>query len=40
MIFVDLRDREGLVQIVFNPSAREVFEVAEKLRHEFVVRVH
>jgi aspartyl-tRNA synthetase len=39
VIFVDLRDREGLVQIVFNPSARAVFEVAEKLRHEFVVRV-
>jgi aspartyl-tRNA synthetase len=39
VIFVDLRDREGLVQIVFNPSAQGVFEVAEKLRHEFVVRV-
>ena len=39
VIFVDLRDREGLVQIVFNPSARAVFEIAEKLRHEFVVRV-
>src|SRR5580658_892688 len=38
VIFVDLRDREGLVQIVFNPSAQGVFEVAEKLRHEFVVR--
>jgi aspartyl-tRNA synthetase len=39
VIFVDLRDREGLVQIVFHPSAQGVFEVAEKLRHEFVVRV-
>jgi aspartyl-tRNA synthetase len=39
VIFVDLRDREGLVQIVFNPGARAVFEIAEKLRHEFVVRV-
>jgi aspartyl-tRNA synthetase len=39
VIFVDLRDREGLVQIVFNPDAKHLFEVAEKLRHEFVVRV-
>src|ERR1700733_14110408 len=38
-IFVDLHDREGPVQIVFNPSAKPVLEVAEKLRHEFVVRV-
>jgi len=33
VIFVDLRDREGLVQIVFNPSAG-IFEVAGELRHE------
>jgi aspartyl-tRNA synthetase len=39
VIFVDLRDREGLVQIVFNPDAKTVFEIAEKLRHEFVVCV-
>jgi aspartyl-tRNA synthetase len=39
VIFVDLRDREGLVQIVFNPDAQAVFATAEKLRNEFVVRV-
>ena len=39
VIFVDLRDREGLVQIVFHPDHQALFEVAEKLRHEFVVRV-
>ncbi|HEY6452554.1 MAG TPA: aspartate--tRNA ligase [Steroidobacteraceae bacterium] len=39
VIFVDLRDREGLVQVVFHPEHRSVFEVAEKLRHEFVVHV-
>jgi aspartyl-tRNA synthetase len=39
VIFVDLRDREGLVQIVCNPDAAEVFGNAEKLRNEYVVRV-
>ena len=39
VIFVDLRDREGLVQAVFHPEDRAIFETAEKLRLEFVVRV-
>jgi aspartyl-tRNA synthetase len=39
VIFVDLRDREGLVQIVFHPEQQAVFEVAEKLRNEFVLHV-
>ena len=39
VIFVDLRDREGLLQIVFDPTAAAVFHEAERLRNEFVVRV-
>jgi aspartyl-tRNA synthetase len=39
VIFIDLRDREGLVQIVCNPTRPEVFAVAEKIRNEFVIRV-
>jgi aspartyl-tRNA synthetase len=39
VIFVDLRDREGLLQIVFDPDAAEMFKEAERLRSEFVVRV-
>jgi aspartyl-tRNA synthetase len=39
VIFADVRDREGLVQVVFHPDHPGIFASAEKLRHEFVVRV-
>jgi len=39
IIFVDLRDREGLLQIVFDPDSAAVFREAERLRNEFVIRV-
>ena len=39
IIFVDLRDREGLVQIVFDPDASDIFEIAERIRNEYVLQV-
>jgi aspartyl-tRNA synthetase len=39
VIFVDLRDREGLLQVVFDPDRADVFAIAERLRNEFVVKV-
>src|SRR6202451_779642 len=39
VIFVDLRDREGLLQVVFAPDRAEVFAMAERVRNEFVLKV-
>ena len=39
VIFVDLRDREGLLQVVFNPDDGAMFALAESLRSEFVLQV-
>ncbi|MCC5015011.1 MULTISPECIES: aspartate--tRNA ligase [unclassified Legionella] len=39
VIFLDVRDRSGLVQVVYEPEFAEIFAVAETLRHEFVVRI-
>ncbi|RQO63008.1 aspartate--tRNA ligase [Paucibacter sp. KBW04] len=39
VIFIDLRDREGLVQIVCDPDRPEMFKVAEEVRNEFCVKV-
>ena len=39
VIFVDLRDREGYVQIVCDPDRPEMFAVAEDLRNEFCIQV-
>jgi aspartyl-tRNA synthetase len=39
VIFIDLRDREGLVQVVVDPDTPRTFAVADRLRHEYVVKV-
>ena len=39
VIFIDLRDREGLLQVVFDPDLAEMFKEAERLRSEYVLSV-
>ena len=39
VIFLDLRDREGIVQVVFDPDAGDFFEQADRVRSEYVLRV-
>jgi len=39
VIFIDLRDRAGLAQIVFDPDNATAFEIAERLRNEFCIRI-
>ena len=39
VIFIDLRDREGLVQVVFDPDRADSFKVAEDVRNEFCLKV-
>ena len=39
VIFIDLRDREGLVQVVLDPDRAEVFRLAEQVRSEYVLKL-
>ena len=39
VIFLDLRDRQGIVQVVFDPDTEEHFERADRVRHEYVLQV-
>lgn len=39
VIFIDLRDREGIVQVVYDPDLAEVFETANSMRNEFCIQI-
>ncbi|MDF2186562.1 aspartate--tRNA ligase [Grimontia hollisae] len=39
LIFIDMRDREGIVQVLVDPDMKDIFEVANQLRNEFCIKV-
>ncbi len=39
IIFIDLRDKSGISQLVFTPENKEVYEIVDKLRSEWVIRI-
>lgn len=39
MIFIDMRDREGIVQVFFDPDYKQAFELAAELRNEFCIQI-
>jgi aspartyl-tRNA synthetase len=39
VIFLDMRDRDGIVQVVFDPDTKEYFELADKVRSEYVLQI-
>ena len=39
VIFIDLRDIKGLLQLVVNPDSKNIFNIAESIRNEFVISI-
>ena len=39
VIFIDLRDREGIVQVVFDPDTQAAFATADSVRSEYVLKI-